>query len=234
MMPDNTVLHIDNDPATVNAVSDALSAEGLTAVLAGDGATGIEELRSRHPELVIMELLLPDMNGLDLCAQLHRETNTPVLVLSGKSEEVDIVLGLEMGADDYMTKPFSTRELVARVKAMLRRASVIQRAATQATTLEHPGLVIDLPTHTITFEDSPVHLTPKEFNLLYFLASQPRHVFTREQLADQVWGRQFSATAIRTVDTHVKRIRQKLASDKYHPWSVASVWGVGYKFDVEP
>ncbi|HJN14873.1 MAG TPA: response regulator transcription factor [Armatimonadota bacterium] len=234
MMPGKTVLHVDNDPATAQAVADALSREGLTAVSAGDGATGLEARRGRRPDLIIMELLLPDANGLDLCAQLHRETDTPVLVLSVKSEEADVVLALMTGADDYMTKPFSTRELVARVKAILRRALVIRRVATQAKTLEYAGLVIDLPARSVTFDGNLVHLTPKEFDLLYLLASQPRQVFTREQLADQVWGRQFSAAGIRTVDTHVKRIRQKLESDGYHPWSVAAVWAVGYKFEVEP
>ena len=229
-----TVLHVEDDSATGALVAEALSREGLRVVTATDAAMGLDEARRIRPDAIILDLLLPDSSGLDLCAKLRKESNTPVLVLSVKSDEVDTVLGLEMGADDYLAKPFSTRELVARVKAMLRRATVIELASTREKTLEFPGLVIDLPTHSITFDGQSVHLTPKEFDLLYFLASQPRYVFTREQLADQVWGRQLGPTTIRTVDTHVKRIRQKLESDEYHPWSVASVWGVGYKFEVDP
>ena len=141
---------------------------------------------------------------------------------------------MEMGADDYASKACSQRELATRVKALIRRSEVTLRSAAQETTVEFPGITIDVPTHTVTVDGRTVHLTPKEFKLVYHLASHPREVFTREDLADAVWQRKLEGTAIRSVDTHVKRIRQKLEGDNYHPWSVASVWGVGYKWEVEP
>ena len=159
-----------------------------------------------------------------------------IIVLTAKDNEVDRVVGLEMGADDYVGKPFSHRELVARIRAMLRRSAVIKAEAGREKTLTFPGLVIDLPTRTVTVDgEESVHLTPKEFDLLYHLASQPRVVFSREQILEQVWGRPSSGADMRTVDTHVKRLRLKLQKGRGdQPWSLATVWGVGYKFEVAP
>ncbi len=230
-----TVLYIEDEEAACKEVSEALSVEGFEVICASTGAEGLEEARRLKPDLILLDLVLPEMDGLEVCRQVRSELNTPIIMLTIKGDEVDRVVGLEIGADDYIPKPFSPRELVARVRAMLRRSSLIKEAAERQKTLTFPGLEIDLPTRTVKVEEEAVHLTPKEFDLLYHLASQPRHVFSREEILEQVWGYSTRGGDLRTVDTHIKRLRKKLQDGRGdQPWSLATVWGVGYKFDIAP
>ena len=230
-----TVLYIEDETAACEQVMTALGIEGFEVICAGTGQEGLDEARKLKPDLILLDLILPEMDGLEVCRQIRGELNTPIIMLSVKGEEVDRVVGLEIGADDYIAKPFRPRELVARVRAMLRRSALIKEAAERQKTLTFPGLEVDLPTRTVKVDGEAVHLTPKEFDLLYHLASQPRHVFSREEILEQVWGYQTRGGDLRTVDTHIKRLRKKLQEDQEdHPWSMATVWGVGYKFDIAP
>lgn len=228
-----TVLYIEDEEAACQQVRDVLEREGFDLHVASNGKEGIEKALELKPDLILLDLLLPEVDGLEACRQLRAELNTPIIMLTVKGEEVDRVVGLEIGADDYLAKPYSPRELVARVRAMLRRSAMIKEAAERQKTLTFPGLEIDLPTRTVKVDGEPVHLTPKEFDLLYHLASQPRHVFTREQILEEVWGYPTRKGDLRTVDTHIKRLRKKLQEERgEHSWNLATVWGIGYKFDI--
>jgi two-component system, OmpR family, response regulator ResD len=227
------VLYIEDDESACGEVAQTLELEGFAVTCVRSGADGVERARQMRPDLILLDLILPEMDGLEVCRQIRAELNTPIIVLSVKGDEVDRVVGLEIGADDYLGKPFSPRELVARVRAMLRRSSIIRRMADRKQALSFPGLEVDLPTRTVVVDGEVVHLTPKEFDLLYHLGSQPRHVYTREQILQEVWGYSSRGGDLRTVDTHVKRLRKKLEEGRPdHPWSLATVWGVGYRLDV--
>lgn len=230
-----TVLYIEDDEAACQEVRNTLDKEGFDVLCASNGKDGVEEALKLKPDLVLLDLILPELGGLEVCRRLRSELNTPIIMLTVKGDEVDRVVGLEIGADDYIAKPFSPRELVARVRAMLRRSVLIKEAAERQKTLTFPALEIDLPTRTVKVDGESVHLTPKEFDLLYHLASQPRHVYSREQILEQVWGYHTRGGDLRTVDTHIKRLRKKLQEGRGdHPWSLATVWGVGYKFEIAP
>jgi DNA-binding response OmpR family regulator len=230
-----TILCIEDDQATCREVSQTLTLEGFEVVCMSSGPDGVEQAKRMKPSLILLDLILPGMDGLQVCREIRTELNTPIIMLTVKGDEVDRVVGLELGADDYIGKPFSPRELVARVRAMLRRSSIIREQAERKKTLNFPGLEIDLPTRTVLVDEENVHLTPKEFDLLYHLASQPRRVYTREEILEQVWGYSSRGGDLRTVDTHIKRLRKKLQEERgEHPWSMATVWGVGYKFDTAP
>jgi two-component system response regulator ResD len=230
-----TVLYLEDEESACKEVSQALTVEGFEVVCVGNGKDGVAEAKRLKPDLILLDLILPEMDGLEVCRQIRADLNTPIIMLTVKGDEVDRVVGLEIGADDYMAKPFSPRELVARVRAMLRRAAMIREVAEKKKTLVFPDLDVDLPTRTVKVDDEIVHLTPKEFDLLYHLASQPRHVYSREEILEQVWGYTTRGGDLRTVDTHIKRLRKKLQEERGdHPWSLATVWGVGYKFDVAP
>jgi len=230
-----TVLYIEDEEAACQQVRETLGREGFEVLCAGTGKDGLEEARRVKPDLILLDLVLPEIDGLEVCRQIRGEMNSPIIMLTVKGDEVDRVVGLEIGADDYLAKPYSPRELVARVRAMLRRSALIKEAADRQKTLTFPGLEVDLPTRTVKVDSETVHLTPKEFDLLYHLASQPRHVYSREDILEQVWGYHTRGGDLRTVDTHIKRLRKKLQEDRGdHPWSLATVWGVGYKFDVAP
>jgi two-component system response regulator ResD len=234
-MARSRVLCIEDEDAACKEIIQTLSPEGFDVVCAATGTQGVEMALKMKPDLILLDLVLPEMDGLEVCRQIRGSLNTPIIMLTIKDSEVDRVVGLEMGADDYISKPFSPRELVARVRAMLRRSVLIKEAAERQTRLDFPGLQVDLPTRTVTVDDEAVHLTPKEFDLLYHLASQPRHVFTREEILERVWDYSRGRGDIRTVDNHIKRLRQKLEDGRGdHPWSIATVWGVGYKFDIAP
>ncbi len=229
------MLYIEDEDSACKQVSQALSIEGYQVVCVSNGQDGVAEAKRLKPDLVLLDLILPGMDGLAVCREIRADLNTPIIMLTVKGEEVDRIVGLELGADDYIAKPFSPRELVARVRAMLRRSAILREAAERQKTLSFPGLEIDLPTRTVRVDDEIVHLTPKEFDLLYHLASTPRHVYTREQILERVWGYSSRGGDLRTVDTHIKRLRKKLQENRGdHPWSMATVWGVGYKFDTAP
>jgi DNA-binding response OmpR family regulator len=198
----------------------------------GDGEEALAACKSYSPNLVLLDLMLPGMDGYQVCREIRAKDNTPVIMLSAKGEVFDKVLGLEMGADDYMMKPFDSKELVARVKAVLRRYQPQKPdAGTPAIkVVSYPDLEVNLSNYSVIYMGEPLDMPPKELELLYFLASSPNHVFTREQLLDQIWGYEYLGDT-RTVDVHIKRLREKLegVSDQ---WELRTVWGVGYKFEV--
>ncbi|MCE5241029.1 response regulator transcription factor [bacterium] len=231
-MDKETVLLIEDHEADRKMVATALEKEGYRVEAVTTGEQGLEALAQQRPNLVLLDLMLPGMDGLEVCRQIRGKSDLPIIMISGKDDEVDKVVGLELGADDYITKPYGARELVARVRAMLRRTLMTEKAAAQKRRLSYPGLEVDLPTRTVECQGEAVHLTPKEFDLLYHLASHPRRVFRRDEIVEEVWGYAPSSGDLRTVDTHVKRLRKKLEEGRDVPWSLATVWGVGYRFDV--
>ncbi len=225
------VLVVEDEKNILELVRFNLEKEGFTVLTALDGSQGLELAREEKPDLIVLDVMLPGMNGLEVCRELQREYETreiPIIMLSARAEEVDKVLGLEMGADDYITKPFSPRELVARVKARLRRNPGNQRAAADTHRLNFGRLVIDTSRFAVFIDGKRVELTPKEFELLHFMAARPGRVFTREQLLEQVWGYGYAGDS-RTVDVHIRHIRQKL-SILGEEQPIETVRGVGYRF----
>jgi DNA-binding response OmpR family regulator len=223
-----TVLVVDDEEAIAEAIRARLESEGFRVLVALDGPDAIEQHAGQHPDLVVLDLMLPGMDGLEVCKQIQRETWTPVLMLTAKTEEADKVSGFAVGADDYLTKPFSLRELTARVKAILRR---MERMGEQrdAGPIDHGGLVMDPSRRRVTVDGDDVGLTPLEFEILLSLARDPGVVLSRDQLMDRVWGyRDFAGG--RVVDSHVARIRRKLGEDGNEPRFIRTVHGVGYAF----
>jgi len=224
------VLVIDDEENVCELITIYFEKAGYDVVCAGDGAEGIDMLRSQRPDLVILDLMLPGMDGLDVCKEIRKTSNIPMIMLTARVDEVDRVLGLEMGADDYVTKPFAPRELLARVKAVLRRAAYVPSPDEQQV-LNLPGLAVSRISREVMVGDLRVDLTPKEFDLLWYLASNRNRVFTREQLLEQVWAYQEFYGDERTVDQHIKRLRRKIESNG-SPCRITTIWGVGYKFEI--
>lgn len=230
-----TILVVDDEANIRELVRLYLEQEGFTVTEAVDGLKGLETARNLKPSLVILDLMMPEMTGWEVCKAL-REMDIPVVMLTARGDEVDKVLGLELGADDYLTKPFSPRELVARVKAVLRRAGprvTADQRQTEPDRLDFPDFTVDQTARTLTVKGTPVDCPPKEFDLLWLLAKNPNRAFTREQLLDKVWGYQFYGD-LRTVDVHVQRLRKKIEPDPDNPSYIKTVWGVGYKFGGNP
>jgi DNA-binding response OmpR family regulator len=223
-----TVLVVDDEEAIAEAVRARLESEGFRVLVAGDGNEAIDRASAEHPDLVVLDLMLPGMDGLEVCKEIQRDAWVPVLMLTARTEEADKVAGFAVGADDYLTKPFSLRELVVRVKAILRRKERMQEAAVQQP-LVRGALTVDPARRTVEVDGSPVSLTPLEFELLYALARSPGVVFARDQLMERVWGyRDFAGG--RVVDSHVARLRRKLGEDGAEPRFIRTVHGVGYAF----
>lgn len=217
------VLVVDDDPALAEMLTIVLRGEGFDTAVVGDGTRALPVVRELRPDLVLLDLMLPGMNGIDVCKAIRAESGLPIVMLTAKSDTVDVVLGLESGADDYMVKPFKPKELVARVRARLRRTE-----PEPAERLAIDNVAIDVPGHRVTREGRPISLTPLEFDLLVALARRPRQVFTREVLLEQVWGYRHAADT-RLVNVHVQRLRSKVERDPEHPEVVLTVRGVGYK-----
>ncbi|HEY7756458.1 MAG TPA: response regulator transcription factor [Actinomycetota bacterium] len=227
-MTQQTVLVVDDEAAIAEAVRARLDSEGYRVLVAADGPQALETAERERPDLVVLDLMLPGMDGLEVCQQLQRERWVPVLMLTARTEEADKVAGFAVGADDYLTKPFSLRELAVRVRAILRR---VERIATPPSTepLVRGGLALDPARRRVTVDGEDVQLTPLEFEILHTLALDPGVVFTREQLMDRVWGYRDYAGG-RVVDSHVARIRRKIGEDGNEPRFVRTVHGVGYAF----
>lgn len=224
------VLVIDDEEDVCDLISQYFGKAGYEVIPARDGLEGIEKVRQEHPDIIVLDLMLPGMDGLDVCKELRKTSNVPIIMVTARAEELDRVLGLEIGADDYVPKPFSPRELLARVKAVLRRAAYAPGPDEQQV-LTLPGLTISRMSREVTIGDMTVELTPKEFDLLWFLASNRNRVFTREQLLEQVWAYQGFYGDERTVDQHVKRLRRKIEVPG-SPCRITTIWGVGYKFEI--
>ncbi len=217
------VLVVDDDPALSEMLTIVLRGEGFDTAVVADGTKVMPAVRELRPDVVLLDLMLPGMNGIDVCRAIRTESGVPIVMLTAKTDTVDIVLGLESGADDYVVKPFKPKELVARIRARVRRTD-----DGPAEQLSIADLAIDVPAHQVMRADEPIALTPLEFDLLVALARKPRQVFTREVLLEQVWGYRHAADT-RLVNVHVQRLRSKVERDPEHPEVVLTVRGVGYK-----
>ena len=221
------ILVVDDEPNIREVVGRYLRREGYAVVPAADGEEALRLYRSERPGLVVLDLMLPKVSGIEVCRRIQAEGRIPLIMLTARGEEEDRILGLGLGADDYMVKPFSPRELVARVGAVLRRTGEPREA--NGSVLAFDGLRIDPNTREVTVRGEPATLTAREFDLLYHLASHPRRVFTRDQLMEAVWGYTFAAETS-TVTVHMRRLREKIESDSADPHYLQTVWGVGYRF----
>lgn len=225
------ILIVEDDRNLLDTLKYNLRKEGYEVVTAADGAEAIEVARREKPDLIILDIMLPKMSGLDVCRILRKEMTVPIIMLTAKVEETDKIVGLEIGADDYMTKPFSLRELLARVRAMLRRSKLVETQPSPEKTLFKVGNVeIDIARHLVSRGETILELTPKEFDLLVFLVRNRGLVFNREQLLEKVWGYDFAGDT-RTVDVHIRWLRQKIEADPNNPEHLITVRGTGYKLE---
>lgn len=225
------VLVVEDDPNVIELLRLYLQKAGYEVLVAEDGSQAIAAYQDQKPDLVILDVMLPYLSGWEVCRQIRKEGETPVILLTARGESADKILGFELGADDYVVKPFDPQELLARVRAVLRR-SRNEKGAAKEGVLHYPGLEVDMNQYRVVVDGETVELAPKEMELLYFLASHPNQVFSREQLLDRVWGYDFLGDS-RTVDVHIKNLRKKVDKGR-NPWRIATVWGVGYKFEVKP
>ena len=226
------ILIVDDDANIAELISLYLTKECYETMIVNDGEEALSVFKTFQPNLILLDLMLPGIDGYQVCREIRSKSSTPIIMRSPKGEVFDKVLGLELGADDYIIKPFDSKELVARVKAVLRRYQPAKQEAVNpsAKIVEYPDLVINQTNYSVLYQGHPVDMPPKELELLYFLASSPNQVFTREQLLDHIWGYEYIGDT-RTVDVHIKRLREKI---KDHPsWSLSTVWGIGYKFEVK-
>ncbi len=230
------ILVVEDEPALVETLVYNLTRQGYTVVTATDGLTALDVARRERPDLIVLDLMLPRLDGFEVCRILRQETNVPILMLTARTEEVDKVVGLEMGADDYLTKPFSMRELLARVKALLRRVRLMREEMTAgagpetAEKLALGDLVVDLPRREAFWKGQPLRLKPKEYDLLVFLARHPGIVLSRDLILERVWGWDYDGDS-RTVDVHIRWLREKIETDPAHPAHIVTVRGIGYRFE---
>lgn len=227
-MSNGKILVVDDDKNICELLGLYLENEGYHVLSVNDGESAVNEFQSFQPDLVILDIMLPRMDGWQVCREIRKVSEKPIIMVTAKGETFDKVLGLELGADDYIVKPFEPKEVVARIKAVMRRTHV--SAASERKLVEYDKLSINLTNYEMKVDGKIVSTPPKELELIYHLASNPNHVFTRDQLLDEVWGFDYYGDS-RTVDVHIKRLREKLegVSDK---WALKTVWGVGYKFDT--
>ena len=228
------ILIIEDEVAIADLERDYLELSGFTVEIENTGDVGLARALKEEFDLFILDLMLPGVDGFEICKRIRDEKNTPILMVSAKKEDIDKIRGLGLGADDYIMKPFDSKELVARVKAVLRRYQAVPKpevpAVDKGKCVEYPGIEINLTNYSVLVDGQNVEMPPKELELLYFLASSPNQVFTREQLLDQIWGYEYIGDT-RTVDVHIKRLREKIKD--HNGWKLATVWGIGYKFEVK-
>ena len=232
MVAKQKILIVDDDNNIAELISLYLTKECFECKIVNDGEAALHAFSSFQPNLILLDLMLPGIDGYQVCREIRHKSNVPIIMLSAKGEVFDKVLGLELGADDYIIKPFDSKELVARVKAVLRRFQPAQTQAPKNTGkyVEYPELVINLTNYSVVYNGNTIDMPPKELELLYFLASSPNQVFTREQLLDHIWGYEYIGDT-RTVDVHIKRLREKIKD--HANWAISTVWGIGYKFEVK-
>ena len=226
------ILIVDDDVNIAELISLYLTKECFETKIVNDGEEALTAFWQVEPNLILLDLMLPGIDGYQVCREIRAKNNVPIIMLSAKGEIFDKVLGLELGADDYIMKPFDSKEMVARVKAVLRRYQPLKPEPAQPARklVEYPGLVVNLSNYSVEYNGKMLDMPPKELELLYFLASSPNQVFTREQLLDNIWGYEYIGDT-RTVDVHVKRLREKIKD--IGQWGIATVWGIGYKFVVK-
>ncbi len=230
------IMIVDDDEDIAELISLYLRKECFDTCMVYNGEDALRQFHEFKPDLILLDLMLPGIDGYNVCREIRRESSTPIIMLSAKGEVFDKVLGLELGADDYMIKPFDSKELVARVKAVLRRTSVPSPSETDShpdeKVVSYPDLVVNLTNYSVQYMGEDIDMPPKELELLYLLASSPNRVFTREQILENIWGYDnIGDTDTRTVDVHIKRLREKIKGSPN--WSIATVWSVGYKFEVK-
>ena len=234
MVNKQKILIVDDDENIAELISLYLTNECFDTMMVHDGEEALVAFDTYQPNLMLLDLMLPGIDGYQVCREIRARSNTPIIMLSAKGEVFDKVLGLEMGADDYIMKPFDSKEMVARVKAVLRRYQPGQKMESpvedKSKRVEYPGISINLTNYSVIVDGQTVDMPPKELELLYFLAASPNQVFTREQLLDQIWGYEYIGDT-RTVDVHIKRLREKIKD--HATWGLATVWGIGYKFEVK-
>lgn len=233
MVNKQKILIVDDDENIAELISLYLTKECFDTMMVHDGEKALIAYDTYQPNLILLDLMLPGIDGYQVCREIRAKSNVPIIMLSAKGEVFDKVLGLELGADDYMMKPFDSKELVARVKAVLRRYQAIPKpeipGEDKGKCVEYPGITINLTNYSVIVDGVTVDMPPKELELLYFLAASPNQVFTREQLLDQIWGYEYIGDT-RTVDVHIKRLREKIKD--HESWRIATIWGIGYKFEV--
>ncbi len=228
-MSEVTILICDDDPVVHESLKIYIENEGYSCVSAYNGEEALDVLKTLQPALMVLDIMMPKLNGLDVCKEVRKTSNMPIIMLTAKGEEIDRILGLELGADDYIVKPFSPREVVARIKAVRRRIMENVQLG-KSSTINFDSLEISLKQYQVKYDNKVIFSTPKEVEILYLLASNPGQVFSREQILDRVWGTDYFGDT-RTVDTHIKRIRSKLPQDGVN-WGVHTIYGIGYKFEV--
>ncbi len=226
------ILIVDDDNNIAELISLYLTKECFDTMIVNDGEEALRAFEQYMPNLLLLDLMLPGIDGYQVCREIRAKANIPIIMLSAKGEIFDKVLGLELGADDYMIKPFDSKELVARVKAVLRRYQPvkIEEVSPDLKCVRYPDLTVNLSNYSVIYRGESVDMPPKELELLYFLAASPNQVFTREQLLDHIWGYEYIGDT-RTVDVHVKRLREKIKD--HDSWGLSTVWGIGYKFEVK-
>ena len=239
MVAKQKILIVDDDTNIAELISLYLTKECFDTLIVNDGEEALRHFQSYAPNLILLDLMLPGIDGYEICREIRKTSTVPIIMLSAKGEIFDKVLGLELGADDYMIKPFDSKELVARVKAVIRRFNNAATATAPTETptvpeqsgefVTYPDLVINQTNYSVIYQNENLDMPPKELELLYFLASHPNQVFTREQLLDHIWGYDYIGDT-RTVDVHIKRLREKIKD--HETWGLATVWGIGYKFEV--
>ena len=226
------ILIVDDDNNIAELISLYLTKECFETMIVNDGESALPAVESFQPNLILLDIMLPGMDGYQVCREVRSRLTLPIIMLSAKGEVFDKVLGLELGADDYIEKPFDSKEMVARVKAVLRRYKAAPAAPVETVSdkcAEYPDLIVNLTNYSVMYMGQQIDMPPKELELLYFLASSPNHVFSREQPLDPIWGYEFIGDA-RTVGVHIKRLREKIHDHSL--WKIATIWGIGYKFEV--
>lgn len=234
-MEKQKILIVDDDTNIAELISLYLIKECFDTQIVEDGEQALETFSTYQPNLILLDLMLPGIDGYEVCREIRKTSKVPIIMLSAKGEIFDKVLGLELGADDYMIKPFDSKELVARVRAVLRRFTPEQPAPAASVKkrrdyAEYPELIVNMEDYSVSYQGQTIEMPPKEIELLFYLASHPNQVFTREQLLDHIWGYEYIGDT-RTVDVHIKRIREKI--NDHNTWSISTVWGIGYKFEYK-
>ncbi|MBT2684985.1 response regulator transcription factor [Bacillus sp. ISL-37] len=229
-MDEDLILIVEDEREIAELVRDYLEAEGYRSVLAFDGHDGLSQFIEHRPTVAVLDVMLPRMDGIELCRRIRAESNIPIIIMSAKKSDTDKIIGLGIGADDYVTKPFSPGELVARIKAQLRRFKHLSVPKETENTIRYPGLEINLKEYTVHAEGRPIDLSAKEFQLLAFMAANKGQVFTKEQLLENVWGYQHVGDT-NTITVYVRKLREKMEVNPSEPRFIKTVWGIGYKFD---